>query len=126
MAFELAGIPYFFDKGYAAAIGNISIDADTGKRMLCPSHLLHLDHAGKPLWYNGSLFKDKKVLKWQREWFSPQVWAASSDKWHNDCMLEIESHGGTHAMSAEAYGKTYESSVQEAMRTDRLFDDLIS
>ncbi|KAL0046339.1 hypothetical protein WJX82_009686 [Trebouxia sp. C0006] len=46
MAFELAKIPYFFDDVYASAIGHVTKSSTDQKPLLCPSHLLHLDHQG--------------------------------------------------------------------------------
>ncbi len=44
MAFELAGIPTFFNVEYASAIGNATEDPNRGRPMLCFSnHKLHLD-----------------------------------------------------------------------------------
>lgn len=63
MAFELAGIPYHMDEEYAAIIGQLthpdskshSIDS-----FIQSDHLFHLDHRGRPLWWNGSLFMVSK------------------------------------------------------------------
>ena len=125
MAFELAGIPYFFDKDYAAAIGNTTLAVRTGRIMFCPCHLLHLDRAGKPFWYNGSLFKSKKEQKGYREWLNPQVWAKDTGKWQADCMLDAERHAGLHAMSQGGYDSVYDNIVQEALIVDAVHDELI-
>ncbi|GAA5988573.1 hypothetical protein JCM5350_004458 [Sporobolomyces pararoseus] len=64
MAFELAGIPYHMDQEYAAIIGQLthpdskshSIDS-----FIQSDHLFHLDYRKRPLWWNGSLFMEKRV-----------------------------------------------------------------
>ena len=126
MAFELAKIPYYFDDAYASAIGHISVASNNDKILLCPSHLLHLDHQGKPLWYNGSLFKNKKVQKHVRQWMDPVVWAPDTGNWDGfACMTEVEEHGGPKPMSDGGYDKVYNNTVKMATKWDAKYDALI-
>ncbi|GAA5835395.1 hypothetical protein JCM3766R1_004774 [Sporobolomyces carnicolor] len=82
MAFELAGIPYHMDEEYAAIIGQLthpdskshSIDS-----FIQSDHLFHLDHRGRPLWWNGSLFMEKRVK--DRGYLIATHWARGSVDW---------------------------------------------
>lgn len=89
MAFELASIPYMFCGDYASGIGHVHIDAQ-GEAELCPMHLLHLDHSGKPFWWNGSLYAFKGEQKRARLWLQPSSWAASTGVYDILCMREIK------------------------------------
>lgn len=126
MACELATIPYYFIGGYASAVGHVRQDAPRG-RMLCevPMHLLHLDHRGKPFWFNGSLYRDKNAQKEKKVWLNPQLWAADTGQWDLDCLLNIDAHGGVHDLSEDGYVKVYQDTVQEAKRTNAAFNSLI-
>ncbi|DBA84564.1 TPA: hypothetical protein ACH3X2_006148 [Trebouxia sp. C0005] len=126
MAFELAKIPYFFDDVYASAIGHVTKSSTDQKPLLCPSHLLHLDHQGKPLWYNGSLYRSKRAPKPQRLWMNPVVWAPDTGVWDGtNCMLEVEEHGGPHEMSDGGWDKVYKDTVQIATQWDAKYDTII-
>ncbi|DBA98760.1 hypothetical protein WJX77_012685 [Trebouxia sp. C0004] len=126
MAFELAKIPYFFDDVYASAIGHVTKSSTDQKPLLCPSHLLHLDYQGKPLWYNGSLYRSKKVPKPQRLWMNPVVWAPDTGVWDGtSCMLEVEEHGGPRDMSDGGWDKVYTDTVHIATQWNAKCDTLI-
>lgn len=121
MACELIGIPYTYVEGYASAIGNVTLDDMTRQTMLCPCHLLHLDHRGKPLWYNGSLYRNKHVEKASQQWFQPMVWAKDTGRWrHVHCMLDVDAHGGAHNLSEAGIDVLYERMVQEAVTVNAL------
>ena len=131
MAFELAGIPYHYDTVYASAIGHATQEEASDNIRLCANeglmHILHLDHTGKPLWYNASLFKDKHAAKAAKQWIHPEVWAADTGKWesvngYNDCMLQVEPH----AFSEGGLDKVQQAVLDEARERDLEFDDLIS
>lgn len=131
MAFELASISYHFDSAYGSAIGNVTMEAGTGNTMVCPCHILHLDHSGKPFWYNGSLFRNKRASKADRQWMYPQVWAADTGIWEGvfssmACMRDSESHGGPHALSEGGYDAVYKQMVEAAKQTDFNFNALIA
>ena len=126
MAFELAKIPYHFDPVYASAIGHVTKAPITGTILLCPSHLLHLDHEANPMWYNGSLFRGKRAPKSQRQWMNPVVWAPDTGSWDGTaCMLEVEQHGGARPMSDGGWDKVYSELVQVATTWDAKYDGLI-
>lgn len=136
MAFELAGIPYHFDNVYTSAIGHVTQEAGTDRTFVCQTggfmHILHLDHSGKPLWYNTSLFRDKNKGKAFKQWVAPEVWAAdSSGPWlfpkgsEADCML-ITDPKDVHALSDGGFDVLHQQIVAEAQQTDRQFDSLIS
>ena len=126
MAFELANIPYHFDDAYASAIGHVSTDLESSKLLLCPSHILHLDHEGKPLWYNGSLYHRKRVPKKERVWMSPVVWAPDTGTWDGTrCMLDLEKDGGPRPLSDGGYDLIYQDSVMFAEQLNAKHDDLI-
>ncbi len=126
MAFELAKIPYFFDDVYASAIGHVTKSSTDQKPLLCPSHLLHLDHQGKPLWYNGSLYRSKRAPKPQRLWMNPVVWAPDTGVWDGtNCMLKVEEHGGPRDMSDGGWDKVYKDTVQVATEWDAKYDTII-
>ncbi|GAA6013259.1 hypothetical protein JCM11491_006333 [Sporobolomyces phaffii] len=82
MAFELAGIPYHMDREYAAIIGQLT-HPDTKSHsidsFIQSDHLFHLDHRGKPLWWNGSLFMEKRVK--DRGYLIATHWAPGSVDW---------------------------------------------
>ena len=128
MAFELAGIPYHFDTAYASALGHATEEAN-GDVRLCPGgghmHILHLDHTGKPLWYNASLFRDKYAQKNLKQWIHPGVWAVDTGKWviniADDCMLSVKPH----AMSEGELDNLQQVLVNEAAEKDFEIDDLI-
>ena len=131
MAFELASIPYYFDSAYASAIGNVTLEAGTGQTMVCPCHILHLDQSGKPFWYNGSLFRNKRASKTDRQWMYPQIWAADTGSWEGvfssmACMRGTEGHGAPKALSEGGYVAIYKQMVEVAKQTDFNFDALIS
>lgn len=126
MAFELANIPYHFDSAYASAIGHMTAEAETGKQLLCPSHLLHLNHQGKPLWYNGSLYRLKRVQKAHRIWMNPVVWAPDTGAWAGtNCMLNVEEDGGPQSLSDGGWDQVYNSSVSLAKQLNAQYDMLI-
>ena len=123
MAFELAGIPYFYDNVYASAIGHITKDGDSGQDKLCPSHILHLDNTGRPFWYNGSLYLNKKDKKADRKWMHPTVWALASGKWLGGvCLLQPDAH----ALSDGGYDIVYQQMVQAAEQANADVDALIA
>ncbi|GAA5871926.1 hypothetical protein JCM3774_000730 [Rhodotorula dairenensis] len=82
MAFELCGLPYHLDKEYAGIIGQLthadhkshSIDS-----FIQSDHLFHLDHRGKPLWWNGSLFQEKRVK--DRGYLIATHWSPGTTDW---------------------------------------------
>ncbi|GAA5934507.1 hypothetical protein JCM10213_002000 [Rhodosporidiobolus nylandii] len=82
MAFELAQLPYHLDREYAGIIGQLthpdtkstSIDS-----FIQSDHLFHLDHRGKPLWWNGSLFQEKRVK--DRGYLIATHWAPGTVDW---------------------------------------------
>ncbi|GAA5870381.1 hypothetical protein JCM16303_001981 [Sporobolomyces ruberrimus] len=82
MAFELAGIPYHMDSEYAAIIGQLT-HSDTKSHsidsFIQSDHLFHLDHRGKPLWWNGSAFQEKRVK--DRGYLIATHWAPGSVDW---------------------------------------------
>ncbi|GAA5922905.1 uncharacterized protein JCM15063_003461 [Sporobolomyces koalae] len=82
MAFELAGIPYHMDQEYAAIIGQLT-HPDTKSHsidsFIQSDHLFHLDHKGRPLWWNGSLFMEKRVK--DRGYLIATHWAPGSVDW---------------------------------------------
>ncbi|GAA6058680.1 hypothetical protein JCM10212_003368 [Sporobolomyces blumeae] len=85
MAFELAGIPYHMDREYAAIIGQLT-HPDTKSHsidsFIQSDHLFHLDHKGRPLWWNGSLFMEKRVK--DRGYLIATHWAPGSVDWECD------------------------------------------
>ena len=127
MAFELAGIPYFFSGDYASAIGNATKDPDTSRPMLCCSnHKLHLDSKKKPFWHNGSLYQDKCAAKDTKQWLCPQHWAMDmGHSWQWDCMVDIEADGGIQNMSVGGYGDVYQAMVREAIKVNSAFHALV-
>ncbi len=126
MAFELAKVPYFFDDVYASAIGHVTKAGGSNKPLLCPSHILHLDHDGKPFWYNGSLYRSKRAPKSQRHWMNPAFWAPDTGKWDGvACMLEVEEHGGPRPMSEGGWDEVYSAAVQVAEQWDSKYDALV-
>ena len=124
MAFELAGMPYYFSEGYASAIGNFTADGK-GRGTVCPMHLLHLDSRGKPFWFNGSIYRDKRASKTEKQFSNPQVWANSTGTYDLKCMYDVEADGGVHNMSDEGFDDLYQSVVAEAVRCNFIFDSLI-
>ncbi|KDE03326.1 mannosyl transferase [Microbotryum lychnidis-dioicae p1A1 Lamole] len=63
IAFELAGIPYYFDPPFASTIGHLTYFSGSdgvSAPQMCSEHHLHLDRKGRPFWWNGSLFEDKR------------------------------------------------------------------
>lgn len=124
MAFELAGIPYLFCGDYASGIGHVHIDPQ-GAPELCPMHLLHLDHDGKPFWWNGSLYAHKKEQKKSRTWLQPSSWAASTGTYDLVCMRDFQTKNAVHETSEDGYDKLYNDFKAEAIRVNSVFDDLI-
>jgi len=57
LAFELAGIPYYFAEGYAGSIG-----ISPGNKTICTGNLLHTISTNCLAWFNG-LLKQIKRLK---------------------------------------------------------------
>ncbi|GAA5988572.1 hypothetical protein JCM11641_004607 [Rhodosporidiobolus odoratus] len=82
MAFELMGLPYHMDKEYAGIIGQLT-HPDTKSHsidsFIQSDHLFHLDHRGKPLWWNGSLFQEKRVK--DRGYLIATHWAPGTVDW---------------------------------------------
>ncbi|GAA6002720.1 hypothetical protein JCM10207_007643 [Rhodosporidiobolus poonsookiae] len=82
MAFELAGIPYHMDREYAGIIGQLT-HTDTKSHsidsFIQSDHLFHLDHRGRPLWWNGSLFQEKRVK--DRGYLIATHWAPGTVDW---------------------------------------------
>ncbi|GAA5858776.1 hypothetical protein JCM8547_004983 [Rhodosporidiobolus lusitaniae] len=82
MAFELVGLPYHMDREYAGIIGQLT-HPDTKSHsidsFIQSDHLFHLDHRGKPLWWNGSLFQEKRVK--DRGYLIATHWAPGTVDW---------------------------------------------
>ncbi|GAA5888867.1 hypothetical protein JCM6882_002883 [Rhodosporidiobolus microsporus] len=82
MAFELCGLPYHMDREYAGIIGQLT-HPDTKSHsidsFIQSDHLFHLDHRGKPLWWNGSLFQEKRVK--DRGYLIATHWAPGTVDW---------------------------------------------
>ncbi|KAI5479396.1 alpha-mannosyltransferase, glycosyltransferase family 71 protein [Pseudohyphozyma bogoriensis] len=94
MGFELGQIPYHFDVPYASIIGQLTHPdhkAHSIASQICSDHLFHLDHKGRPLWFNGSLFQEKRVK--DNGWFLATHWAYGTVMWECDpepwCMVGI-------------------------------------
>ncbi|KAL9577320.1 MAG: hypothetical protein Q9212_006437, partial [Teloschistes hypoglaucus] len=58
---ELVGAEYTFEEHYASIIGTPVTNQQRGETRVCGFTIAHLDEAGKLLWYNGSLLKNKAV-----------------------------------------------------------------
>ncbi|BGP21339.1 alpha-mannosyltransferase, glycosyltransferase family 71 protein [Rhodotorula toruloides] len=82
MAFELCGLPYHLDREYAGIIGQLT-HTDTKSHsidtFIQSDHLFHLDHKGRPLWWNGSLFQEKRVK--DRGYLIATHWAPGTVDW---------------------------------------------
>ena len=130
MAFELAKVPYHFEDGYGSAIGHATNDdSETGRVKLCPSQVLHLGSDGKPLWYNGSLYRNKHLPKDAREWMKPTVWAKDTGKWqmaNAGCMLNVSKEDGLHYLMDTWSGQTCDALQQIAMQLNAKYDGLLT
>jgi len=87
MAFELGGIPYHFDIPYAGILGQLTHpdgSAFSVESRICSDHLFHWDYKGKPFWFNGSLFQEKRVK--DKGFLFAIHWAPGSVDW--DCEPE--------------------------------------
>ncbi|SCV70588.1 BQ2448_3350 [Microbotryum intermedium] len=100
IAFELAGIPcdhlkYYFDPPFASTIGHLTYfkgSDGVSVPQMCSEHHLHLDRKRRPLWWNGSLFEDKRSPT--SDYFlsthyshGTADWATESEPW---CMRSIK------------------------------------
>lgn len=65
IASELSSAPYTFAPNYASIIGNLESDpsrSDPNKTMeMCSAQPLHLDHNGRPFWFNSGLRLEKMI-----------------------------------------------------------------
>ncbi|GAA5820505.1 hypothetical protein JCM3770_002278 [Rhodotorula araucariae] len=87
MAFELLGLPYHLDREYAGIIGQLThpdTKAHSIDTFIQSDHLFHLDHRGRPLWWNGSLFQEKRVK--DRGYLIATHWSPGTVDW--DCETE--------------------------------------
>ena len=87
MSFELGRIPYHFDPPFAALIGQLTHPDHSSHSVdsrICSDHLFHLDYTGRPLWFNGSLFQQKRVKS--LGWFMATHWTYGTVEW--DCDYE--------------------------------------
>ncbi|KAL8664687.1 MAG: hypothetical protein Q9202_002822 [Teloschistes flavicans] len=72
LGFELSASPYAWNGGYGGTVGWLEAahssprqtEANGGKRLrherVCGNTNLHLDEAGRPLWFSGGLLKDRR------------------------------------------------------------------
>ena len=127
MAFELAGVPYRFSDGYSSSIGHTTVDHETGEVKLCSTHALHLGWDGKPLWYNGSLYRNKHAHKGHKEWLSPTVWAEDTGKWLDaECMLNVNKSNGLHHLTDSKMHQIHQSLQQKAMQINAAYDHILN
>ncbi|GAA5925201.1 hypothetical protein JCM3775_006395 [Rhodotorula graminis] len=85
MAFELSGLPYHLDREYAGIIGQLThpdTKAHSIDTFIQSDHLFHLDHRGRPLWWNGSLFQEKRVK--DRGYLIATHWSPGTTDWNCD------------------------------------------
>lgn len=82
---ELTQTPYHFSTPYASIAGTPtrSLSGPHSHTLsICSDHLFHLDHLGRPFWFNGSLFREKREK--DKGWFLPTHWAEGNGDWDAD------------------------------------------
>lgn len=128
MGFELVKVPYQFRGLYAASIG--ILEHPTGSHSMqsrmCTDHHLHLSYTGKPLWWNGSLFQEKRLKN--RGFFVGESWAVGTVDWDCDhepwCMRGMRK-GDVHHLRDDGLDTVLTSMNVAAVYWESKFRDLI-
>ncbi|KAI4196788.1 MAG: hypothetical protein LQ350_006358 [Teloschistes chrysophthalmus] len=89
---ELVGAEYTFEEHYGSIIGTSITNNKGGKDRVCGFTIAHLDEAGKLLWYNGSLLKnkavDERLFDVPTHWMVDGVWEKGSQKRDMSCVRD--------------------------------------
>lgn len=82
LGYEIASQPYSFHPGPVGSIGAAMHSAERGDYLLC-GHLAHLDPAGRVLWFNDGIVKNKHIMDMA---LAPFTHVISGGKWFDICM----------------------------------------
>ncbi|KAK4057567.1 hypothetical protein OIO90_001212 [Microbotryomycetes sp. JL221] len=130
MSFELAGIPYHFQPEYAGIVGQLthpdaashSIDS-----RICSEHMFHLDWRGRPLWWNGSLFQNKRSKN--KGWFIATHWAPGTVDWDCEpepwCMKGIREQDVKKLADADGFDRVLSDMIGAAVVVESRFPGLL-
>ncbi|KAL8728077.1 MAG: hypothetical protein Q9181_005476 [Wetmoreana brouardii] len=128
LGFELSGSPYTWEKRYGGTIGSIveEQDQETGNdgnkeaskhERVCGNTILHLDERDQPLWFSGTLLKDKR---------NSDEGFLEADKWMVDGVFQernsergMDCIWGDKVRELDVKGKkVIEESIREAREVD--------
>ncbi|KDE05033.1 hypothetical protein MVLG_04576 [Microbotryum lychnidis-dioicae p1A1 Lamole] len=121
MGYELGGVPYYFDPPYAGIAGRVTHPNAKGHTVdsrICSEHHLHLDYKGRPLWWNGSLYEDKRHR--EKGWFLALHYTHGTVDW--DCEPEPWCMKG---IREEDVKKFSEVKLEDGTGFDRVLSDMI-
>ncbi|SCV68758.1 BQ2448_879 [Microbotryum intermedium] len=121
MGYELGGVPYYFDPPYAGIAGrmtHLNAKGHTVDSRICSEHHLHLDYKGRPLWWNGSLYEDKRHR--EKGWFLALHYTHGTVDW--DCEPEPWCMKG---IREEDVKKFSEVRLEDGTGFDRILSDMI-
>jgi len=123
MAFELAGIPYYFEPAYGGSISAITYPHASDHSLqpfMCGEQILHTLR-GKPFWHNGSIFK----YKWRspKDWVFPTHWISGSHQGVWVKAFDVYCYTGMplsdlNDMRSDGLAELYQSMVSTALRSD--------
>ncbi|KAL8704010.1 MAG: hypothetical protein Q9201_002815 [Fulgogasparrea decipioides] len=127
LGFELSGSPYTWEKRYGGTIGSIE-EQDQGMgngenkkaskhERVCGNTILHLDENDQPLWFSGTLLKDRK---------NTDKGFLEADKWMVDGVFQerglergMDCMWGDKVRELDAKGKeVIEESIRQAREVD--------
>jgi len=117
LGFELTGVPYTFEAHYAPIVGSTVRTTDDANE-ICAFTIAHVDEAGRLLWYNGSLLRNKALNL--TEFDIPTHWMIDGTWWKGSVRSEMSCmSGGLLRMLAEEETRVLTESVRVAMTVDQ-------
>ena len=118
LGLELCSVPYTFEEHYSAIIGELD-ERGPGQDRVCSFTIAHADEAGKLLWYNGSLLKNK--LRSATEFLVPTHWMIDGTWDKGRAKQDVSCMRGASILSVDAHERSiFETTVEQAKKLDDL------
>jgi hypothetical protein len=118
VGFEMVQTPYAFIKSYGAVLGGLGHKGDASR--VCGNQL-HLGTDGRPLWWNGGIFRDKN--KYPDEYLRMTHFATGQNwEFQTSCIIETEGIHET-TLAEQHIGESYITLDAQRKHDESMIED---